>query len=240
MNFRSVLAGLALGAITAFPAAAADITLRGASLFDENHAYTKTLMKFGELVNEYADQEIEFDLRLNSELGIEPAPETGCTFVENALEKARHASRESGLPAIADDSGISVDALDGAPGVYSARYAGASADDAANNTKLIKALKDCGALGANGAPSERTAAHFYSVVVMLQHPEDPTPLIATGRWDGQITGTPSGSNGFGYDPHFWLPDRQLTSADLPAEEKNRISHRGQAVAALTRQLGDRV
>jgi XTP/dITP diphosphohydrolase len=181
-----------------------------------------------------------FDMTLlaQGELGIEPAPETGCTFVENALEKARHASRESGLPAIADDSGISVDALDGAPGVYSARYAGAAADDAANNAKLIKALQDCGALGADGEPSSRTAAHFYSVVVMLRHAQDPTPLIATGKWEGQITGTPRGSNGFGYDPHFWLPERQLTSAELPAAEKNRISHRGQAVAALTRQLGN--
>ncbi len=181
-----------------------------------------------------------FDMTLiaQAELGIEPGPETGCTFVENALEKARHASRASGLPVIADDSGISVDALDGAPGVYSARYAGEPGDDAANNAKLITALTELGALGADGEPSARTAAHFYSVVVLLRHAEDPTPLIAAGRWHGQITGQPRGSNGFGYDPHFWLPERQLTSAQLPTEEKNRISHRALAVAALTPQLDD--
>ena len=181
-----------------------------------------------------------YDMTLvaQAELGIEPGPETGCTFVENALEKARHASRQSGLATIADDSGISVDGLGGEPGVYSARYAGEHSDDAANNAKLIAALEHRGLLGADGSPNERTAAHFYCVVVLLRHAEDPTPLIATGRWNGQITGRPSGSNGFGYDPHFWLPDRQLTSADLPAEEKNRISHRALAVAALTRQLGE--
>ena len=180
----------------------------------------------------------EMTLQAQGELGIEPAPETGCTFIENALEKARHASRVSGLPAIADDSGICVDALDGAPGVYSARYAGEDASDAANNAKLIAALTEGGALAADGAPSPRTAAHFYSVVVLLRHPEDPTPLVAAGRWRGQITGRASGSNGFGYDPHFWLPERRLTSADLAPEEKNRISHRALAVAALTSQLSE--
>lgn len=180
----------------------------------------------------------EMTLIAQAELGITPAPETACTFVENALQKARHASRESGLPAIADDSGIAVDALDGAPGVYSARYAGDAADDAANNTRLIAELQELGALDADGAPSARTAAHFYSVVVLLRHPLDPTPLIASGRWHGQITGRPSGANGFGYDPHFWLPERQLTSAELAPEEKNRISHRALAVAALTRQLDE--
>ena len=181
-----------------------------------------------------------YDMTLiaQGELGIQPAPETGCTFVENALEKARHASRESGLPAIADDSGISVDALNGEPGVYSARYAGIDAEDAANNTKLISTLEARGLLGADGAPSERTTAHFYCAVVLLRHPEDPIPLIACGRWNGQITGRAHGSNGFGYDPHFWLPDRQLTSADLPPAEKNRISHRALAVAALSSQLSE--
>jgi XTP/dITP diphosphohydrolase len=179
-----------------------------------------------------------YDLSLVAQgaLGIEPAPETGCTFIENALEKARHACRQSGLPAIADDSGISVDALDGAPGVYSARYAGPEADDAANNTKLVAALTALGVLGSDGEPSEKSAAHFYSVVVLLRHPQDPTPLIATGRWEGQITGRPRGDNGFGYDPHFWLPDRGKTAAELAAEVKNRISHRALAVASLTRQL----
>lgn len=181
-----------------------------------------------------------YDMTLvaQGELGIEPAPETACTFVENALEKARHASRESGLAAIGDDSGIAVDGLDGAPGIYSARYAGQHGDDAANNTKLIATLKARGLMAENGEPSERASAHFFCVVVLLRHPEDPTPLIASGRWNGQITGRPHGSNGFGYDPHFWLPARALTAADLPSEEKNRISHRALAVAALTRQLGD--
>lgn len=176
------------------------------------------------------------DLVAQGALGIQPAPETGCTFVENALEKARHASRESGLPAIADDSGISVTALDGEPGVLSARYAGAGADDAANNAKLIAALTERGLLAADGAPSETTAAHFFCAVVLLRHPLDPVPLIACGRWNGQITGIARGTNGFGYDPHFWLPERQLTSAELAPEEKNRISHRALAVAALIRQL----
>ena len=169
-------------------------------------------------------------------LEIEPAEETGCTFIENALLKARHASRASGLPALADDSGIAVDALDGAPGVFSARFAGPTATDGDNNAELLARLKDAGRLGSDGAPSDATRAHYYCVIVLLRHPEDPAPLIATGRWDGQITGTPRGRNGFGYDPHFWLPEERLTAAELPAAQKNRISHRGQAVQALGAQL----
>jgi XTP/dITP diphosphohydrolase len=178
----------------------------------------------------------KLELVAQGALGIRPADETGCTFIENALDKARHASRESGLPALADDSGISVAALGGAPGVYSARYAGPDADDAANNAKLLTELRALGTLSSDGAPSERSRAHYYCVIVLLRHPEDPAPLIATGRWEGQITGRPSGRNGFGYDPYFWLPSLGQTAADLSPGEKNRISHRGQAVASLTRQL----
>lgn len=189
------------------------------------------LKELGELLVPHS-----LELVAQASLGIEAAEETGCTFIENALQKARHASRQSGLPALADDSGIAVDALDGAPGVFSARYAGPDATDADNNARLLESLRTAGALEDDDAPSVRTRAHYYCVIVLLRHPEDPTPLIATGRWDGQITGTPRGSNGFGYDPYFWLPDRSLTAAELSPAEKNRISHRGQAVRALCHEL----
>ncbi|MGE0625159.1 MAG: RdgB/HAM1 family non-canonical purine NTP pyrophosphatase [Pseudomonadales bacterium] len=164
-----------------------------------------------------------------TELGIAPAEETACTFVENALIKARHASRLSGLPAIADDSGLAVDALGGAPGVYSARYAGPDASDQANNDKLIAALP----------ATADTSAHYYCVIVYLAHAEDPAPLIASGRWDGRIVTSPKGDNGFGYDPYFFDPERGCTAAELEPAVKNRISHRGQAVSALARQLARR-
>lgn len=192
------------------------------------------LKELGELLAPHA-----LELIAQGTLGIEPAEETGCTFIENALEKARHASRESGLPALADDSGISVASLNGAPGVYSARFAGPNATDADNNARLLETLKEAGSLGDDNAPSDRTRAHYYCVIVLLRHPEDPTPLVASGRWDGQITGSPSGSDGFGYDPYFWLPERGMTAAELSPDEKNRISHRGQAVQALCRQLETR-
>ncbi len=179
----------------------------------------------------------DLTLVAQGELGIAGAEETGCTFIENALLKARHASRLSGLPAIADDSGISVDALDGAPGVYSARFAGPSADDADNNARLLSELRDKGRFpDPKTGPSTQTAAHYYCVMVFLKNPEDPTPLIATGRWNGQITDQPRGNNGFGYDPYFYLPAEGVTAAELSAGLKNRISHRGQAVAELIRQL----
>lgn len=179
----------------------------------------------------------DLTLVAQGELGIEGAEETGCTFIENALLKARHASRLSGFPAIADDSGISVDALEGAPGVHSARFAGPQADDADNNAKLLSELRDRGRFpDTRTGPSKQTAAHYYCVMVFLNHPEDPTPLIATGRWNGQITDEPRGSNGFGYDPYFHLPAEGVTAAELPAGTKNRISHRGRAVADLIRQL----
>lgn len=154
--------------------------------------------------------------------------ETGNTFLANALLKARHAARLSGLPAIADDSGLEVDALGGAPGVYSARYAGVGASDAANNAKLLDAL-------AGVAEVERTA-RFRCVLVYVRDADDPAPLVAEGAWEGRILHELRGANGFGYDPLFWLPTHGCTSAELPPAEKNQISHRGQALRALALQL----
>jgi len=175
-------------------------------------------------------QPLGVELMSQLEAGIEGAPETGCTFVENALEKARHASRLSGLPAIADDSGLVVDMLDGAPGVYSARYAGEDATAADNNRKLVRVLKDL----CRKEPHrlEDASAHFYCVILFMLHPEDPAPLIATGRWDGRIITEPRGANGFGYDPHFLADGQDLTAAELEPDRKNRISHRGRAAARL--------
>jgi len=163
-------------------------------------------------------------------LGIRPAPEEQLTFAENALEKARHAARQSGLPAMADDSGLVVPALGGAPGIRSARYAGTEGDAAANNAKLVAALSE----------AEHPAAHFYCALVYLRHPEDPAPLIATARWHGTIVREPRGSGGFGYDPHFYLADLGRCAAELSAAEKNRLSHRGQAMAALLGQLREEI
>ena len=173
---------------------------------------------------------IGFQLKAQGELGIAAAPETGVTFVENALQKARHASHQAGLPAIADDSGLVVPALGGAPGVRSARYAGDGATDGENNRKLIAAL----------AGVEERAAWFYCALVFIEHPEDPAPLLASGTWHGQIIDQPRGGGGFGYDPHFLIPRLGRTSAELAADEKNALSHRGQAVAALLRQLRERI
>ena len=179
-----------------------------------------------------------FDLTGLAELDIPSPPEDSPTFVENALSKARHASARSGLAAIADDSGIVVTALGGAPGIHSARYAGENATDPDNNRKLLAAL-DAAALEVDaadhGGVPDRTA-HYYCVVVFLAHPEDPAPLIATGRWDGEILRQPRGSNGFGYDPYFLVAGSGQTAAELPEEVKNRQSHRGQAVKVLCEQL----
>ncbi len=172
---------------------------------------------------------IGFRLIAQGELGISAAPETGATFVENALQKARHASRSAKLPAIADDSGLVVPALGGAPGVHSARYAGDDATDAENNRKLI------GSLAAAG----NRAAWFHCALVFIERPDDPAPLLATGTWRGRIIDQPRGEGGFGYDPHFLIPHLGRTSAQLAAGEKNALSHRGQAVAALLTQLGQR-
>ncbi len=154
------------------------------------------------------------------ELGVDDVPETGLTFVENALIKARHASAVTGLPALADDSGLIVDALDGAPGLYSARYAGSPTNALANNAKLLDAMR--------GVPAERRSARFYAVIVLLRHPEDPQPLIAEGSWEGTITTEPRGDGGFGYNPVFLDPVYGLTAAEMDSALKNRLSHRAVA------------
>lgn len=159
---------------------------------------------------------------------IEPA-ETGATFIENALIKARHAAAVSGLAAIADDSGLCVDALDGAPGVRSARYAGEPASDAVNNAKLLAEM--------DHVPDPGRGAAFVSVLVLLRSPNDPIPLIAEGRWRGTILRAPRGAQGFGYDPLFFAPEHHCTVAELPPEKKNLVSHRGKAMQLLLRQLG---
>ncbi|WP_018141211.1 MULTISPECIES: RdgB/HAM1 family non-canonical purine NTP pyrophosphatase [unclassified Thioalkalivibrio] len=167
-----------------------------------------------------------------SEHAVPEADETGLTFVENAILKARNAARHTGLPAIADDSGLEVDALHGQPGIYSARYAGPDGDDAANNAKLLEALA--------GVPPERRAARFRAVVVYLEHAEDPAPIIAQGVWPGRIAEQASGAEGFGYDPLFFVPQEGCTSAELPPETKNRLSHRGQALQQLGAALRERM
>jgi len=169
-----------------------------------------------------------FAVRLVSDFSRDEVEETAPTFVENALLKARHAARVSGLAAIADDSGLEVDALGGAPGVYSARYAGEPSNDAANNAKLLVALK--------GLPAAQRSARFVSALVWLRHAEDPVPLIAVGTWPGRILEVPQGANGFGYDPLFWVEAHRKSSAELAPALKNRISHRARAMRALWRQL----
>jgi len=163
-----------------------------------------------------------------SEFSVPDAEETGLTFVENAILKARNAALHSGLAAIADDSGIEVDALRGAPGIYSARYAGPGASDQANLEKLLDALKD--------VPQQQRSARFQCLMVYLRHAEDPTPIICQGTWEGLIAREPAGDNGFGYDPVFWVPSHGCTSAQLPPQEKNRLSHRGQALHKLLAAL----
>ena len=158
------------------------------------------------------------------DLGVADADETGATFVENALIKARHASRASGLPALGDDSGICVDALGGAPGLTSARYAGAHGDSAANIAKLLGALE--------GLEDARRGAHFHCTIVLLRSADDPAPLIAEGRWNGRVLHAPRGENGFGYDPVFFDPILGKGAAELDPDVKNRASHRGQALARL--------
>lgn len=159
---------------------------------------------------------------------IEDADETGLTFVENAIIKARHASAIAGLPAIADDSGLEVDFLNGAPGIYSARYSGEGATDEKNLLKLLDALKDI--------PEEKRTARFQCVLVYMRHAEDPTPIICQGAWEGVITTERHGDNGFGYDPIFYVPEYNCTSAQLKSEQKNKLSHRGIALAALVKKL----
>jgi len=158
------------------------------------------------------------------ELSIEDIEETGLTFVENAILKARHAAKESGLAAIADDSGLEVDALKGAPGIYSARFAGSECNDKDNNIKLLESLKE--------VPTEERSARFQCVMVYMRHADDPTPVICQGTWEGRILAKPSGDNGFGYDPLFFVPEHDCASAELSPEVKNQLSHRGQALRKL--------
>lgn len=163
-----------------------------------------------------------------SELGIEPAEESAATFVENALLKARHAARAASLPAIADDSGLVVDALGGLPGVRSARFAGANASDEANIERLLAAL--------DGVPDAERGARFHCVIVAMRSADDPAPLIASGTWEGRISTRPAGTGGFGYDPVFFLPELGCTAAELPPGAKNEQSHRAAALRELARLL----
>ncbi|HUQ51874.1 MAG TPA: RdgB/HAM1 family non-canonical purine NTP pyrophosphatase [Gammaproteobacteria bacterium] len=186
--------------------------------------------KVAELGALLAEAGLAVRVTAQSELNVIPAPETAVTFVENALAKARHAARVTGLPAIADDSGLVVDALGGAPGVRSARFAGEDADDGANVAKLLTLLA--------GQALERRA-HFHCVLVALTSPDDAAPLIASGSWHGEIARAARGSNGFGYDPVFFDPTLRCTAAQLGAAEKNRVSHRGTALRRLIELLKNR-
>jgi XTP/dITP diphosphohydrolase len=171
---------------------------------------------------------LPFELTSSAELNLPSPEETGATFLANALLKARHAANLSASAAIADDSGLEVDALDGAPGIYSARYAGEGASDAANNAKLLRALA--------GMPHEQRQARYRCALVFIESAADAAPLIAEADWQGFILDAPRGAGGFGYDPYFWLPELGKTAAELPPSEKDRLSHRGKALRALRDQL----
>ena len=181
-------------------------------------------------VREINELLVGFDMEVmpQSEFGVTDAEETGLSFVENALLKARNAAAHTGLPAIADDSGIEVDALNGAPGIYSARYAGAGATDQRNLDQLLTALK--------AVPQNLRSARFQCLMVYLRHANDPTPLICQGTWNGRILFEPRGTNGFGYDPVFYVASHDCSAAELPPEIKNTLSHRGQALRKLLAAL----
>lgn len=170
--------------------------------------------------------QIDFEVHPQGEFDVPEAEEPYLTFIENALTKARHASRLTGLPALADDSGVCVNALGGAPGVLSARYAGEPKSDAANNRKLVADL----------ASHADKSAYYYCVLVFVRHADDPQPVIADGRWNGFIIDEPRGAGGFGYDAYFLLPEQNKTAAEFTAAEKNAVSHRGQALRALVEKL----
>ena len=172
---------------------------------------------------------LDIALHVQSAFGVEDADETGLTFVENAILKARHAARATGLPALGDDSGLCVDALDGAPGLYSARYSGTHGDAGANIAKLLAALRE--------VPEAERTARFVCVLALLRHADDPQPLIAEGVWEGRILDAPRGAGGFGYDPVFFDPARGQGAAEMDAVLKHRISHRGLALATLRARLG---
>ena len=181
-------------------------------------------------VREFSALLKEFDIEVlpQSAFGVPEAEETGLTFVENAIIKARNACEHTGLPALADDSGIEVDALNGAPGIYSARYSGPGAADEANNLKLLEALAN--------VPDEERTARYVALIVFMEHAGDPTPIMCEGTWEGSILREEVGEGGFGYDPLFWVPTHDCASAELPPEEKNRISHRGVALRKLISAL----
>lgn len=174
---------------------------------------------------------LDVEVLAQSEFSVGSVEETGLTFIENALIKARNAAKITGLAAIADDSGIEVDALNGQPGIYSARFAGEEATDRENNQKLLQRLE--------GLPKEQRTARFHSVLVYMRHAEDPTPLICHGSWEGYILEAPSGDQGFGYDPLFYVPDQNCAAAELSREQKNSISHRAKAMTQLLKQLKQR-
>ncbi|MCD1127240.1 XTP/dITP diphosphatase [Jinshanibacter sp. LJY008] len=178
--------------------------------------------KVRELANLLAD--FGFEVIAQTDLGVDSAEETGLTFIENAIIKARHAAQVTGLPAIADDSGIAVDVLGGAPGIYSARYAGVDASDRANLDKLLETLKD--------VPKEQRQAQFHCVLVYMRHANDPIPLVFHASWPGEVLFSPAGEGGFGYDPIFYIPELGCTAAELSREHKSKISHRGQALTML--------
>ncbi|MGD8955791.1 MAG: RdgB/HAM1 family non-canonical purine NTP pyrophosphatase [Chromatiaceae bacterium] len=163
-----------------------------------------------------------------SDFGVPDVDETGLTFVENAILKARNAAQHTGLPAIADDSGLEVDFLNGAPGIYSARYAGPDGDSAANNAKLLAAL--------TGVPAAQRGARFQCLLVYLRHADDPTPIICQGSWEGRILDATRGDGGFGYDPLFFVAEENCSAAELPASRKNALSHRGKALRCLLQAL----
>lgn len=171
---------------------------------------------------------LDYEVFTQLELGVEDVPETGTTFVENAIIKARNAALHTGLPALADDSGIEVDALNGAPGVYSARFSEPDATDEKNNALLIEKLKD--------VPEAQRTARYRAVLVYMRNAEDPSPLICEGSWEGVIQLEPQGEGGFGYDPYFYLPTHGCTSAMLSKDDKNAISHRGKALVQLLEKM----
>ena len=169
-----------------------------------------------------------YELKPQSEFGVVELPETGTTFVENAIIKARNAAQHTGFAAIADDSGIEVDALNGEPGVFSARFAGAEASDEANNALLVEKLQSF--------PEQQRSARYRAVIVFMRNSADPSPIICEGSWEGRILLEPRGQGGFGYDPYFYLPELDCTSAELSAERKNQLSHRGKALRELLEKL----
>ena len=175
---------------------------------------------------------LDFEVLPQSEFDVTEVAETGTTFVENAIIKARHTAKQTGLPAIADDSGLAVHALSGEPGVYSARYSGDQATDLSNITKLLDAMA--------GIPIEKRQAKFLCVLVFMRHADDPTPIICQGEWCGEIATEQQGENGFGYDPVFWVKEQNCSSAQLSPEHKNTLSHRGKALKLLLTQLQNQI